>query len=117
MTLVRSLFASAPGVSLRLPGCPIAEFFDEAGKYSAGLLPTAKRSAGITEWSSKMKFYVVFKAGRFFIKETKEPFHQSKIDAFHEQGWELHGPFPSRRQAKDKVHEVFRVNEKGNEGD
>jgi hypothetical protein len=64
-----------------------------------------------------MAFYVVSKAGRFLIQETKEPFHQSAIDAFHEQGWELHGPFPSRRQAKDKVHDVFRRKQKGNEGE
>ncbi len=65
----------------------------------------------------RMAFYVVSKAGQFFIKETKEPFHQSAIDAFQEQGWELHGPFPSRRQAKDKVHDLFRLSQKGNEGD
>lgn len=64
-----------------------------------------------------MAFYVVSKAGRCFIEETKEPFHQSAIDAFHEQRWELHGPFRSRRQAKDKVHDVIRRNQKGNEGE
>ena len=64
-----------------------------------------------------MVFYVVSKAGRVFVKETNEPFNQDAIDACHVQGWDLHGPFPSKRQAKDNVHEVIRLNQQGTEND
>jgi hypothetical protein len=56
----------------------------------------------------KKLFYVLVKLGRFLIQESSGEFNKNTIAALKDLGWSVHGPYPSKRQAKDEAYQQER---------
>ena len=58
----------------------------------------------------KKLFYVLVKLRRFLIQESSGEFNKDTISALKELGWSVHGPYLSKRQAKDEAYQRERQN-------
>ena len=65
------------------------------------------RCAAETGMEKKL-FYLLVKLGRFLIQESSGEFNENTIAALKDQGWTVHGPYLSRRQAKDEAYQQER---------
>jgi hypothetical protein len=65
------------------------------------------RCAAETGMEKKL-FYLLVKLDRFLIQESSREFNENTIAAFKDQGWIVHGPYLSRRQAKDEAYQQER---------